>query len=391
LETSKSDSAKQPVQTVEIRKTKFEEMVESLGVIQDRIVYGDRGAIQEQEEQFIRIAEEFDRMDASKPVVSPDFGAVLVYALSGGEPDVLERFVKVWPPSDTEKNLVEGVRQYVQGNAEESLRLLDPLKPLMLDARLTGPVALAKASLYTPHDFDKASDALDIVRLAEPHTALEEAAIRRQIVLFFDQKKASRVINLAAHYLLRFGKSAHAPKVLNYIGRTFSELEIDDGPSRIAKFNDDLLTIDRALLAEALLSVARGSLSAGKLDNATSSASLCLRLEDASEEQRTRARLYLAVAGAPTEGAANAREILEKISLDALSQDDRDMRAAALRVAASVTKMDGMGEDRAAVGRTNSAESPPETANSNSTIKSVLDRAAGALKSSAEVAFARSQ
>ena len=371
----------------------FEEMVESLRRIQDRVVYGERSALQEQEEQFIRIAEEFDRIDASKPVEPPDFRAVLVYALSGGERDVLERFVTVWPPAEQERNLVEGVRQFIQGNSEESLRLLDPLQPFSLDPHLTGPVALAKASLYAAKNLEKANDALDIARLVEPHTALEEAAIRRQIALLFNQKKSPQAIRLVAEYLRRYGKSAHAPSVLEYTGKIFLELDAGSGAVHISEFNDDLEFVDSNLRAEALLSIAKAALSKGKLDAATSAATLCLHLEDIEEKARERARLYIAVAGAPTESATSAQEVLDQIRPGELSQDDVEMRGAAARVAASVIRPAVAGESQvdSAPSEKGSAEIQTVAPNANLPIKSILERATGALKSSAAAINARIQ
>ena len=320
------------------KKDHIKKLFRQLGRAQDDIAYGVDDALGEQDRVIIEIAEYLDQIDVEDWLSPPDMRAILVYVLSGGEPDILHRVVAARSGTDREQNLAEGILRFAENDADKSRAALESVNPRVLESELMGPVALAKASLYTKVDPNRAIILLDDARLFNPHTAIEEAALRREIPLLLARGETRRGMMLTASYLRRFGKSAYRQLFLEDFSKAFvAKVSADDGVA----VRDLDVSIGRAasnVRAETALAVAREALVKGRLKLAKAAAETTLDVADAPADQHDRARLYVAAAEAPTEQARAAADRLKALESKSFSDDDSKLRAAASDVATSVMR-----------------------------------------------------
>lgn len=325
------------------RNVSLKAKIKSLGAAQDRNAYGDKSAPGAQDNLFEEILEEYDGIDFAKTPVLPDFDDILVYVLSGGEPDVLQKFVDNADAPSSQKVLAKGVLSFVNGEGKESLEQLSSVQLMALSPQLIGPMALARASLEAAADTETAMEFLDIARLSSPHTAVEEAAIRREVLLLLRRNDIRRGLMLMADYLGRYSKSAFRPGFVAEFAEALVENDKSDGRDNVAEFYEAIEALESEVQSDVLLAVARGFLGKGKLEAVKSIASDCLKSATVSEQAKTRAKLYLAAADAPSVRAETSASTLAELSRTGpdLSKEDTEIRRAAVEIANSVIAVAG--------------------------------------------------
>ncbi|MEQ1715879.1 MAG: hypothetical protein ABL907_07835 [Hyphomicrobium sp.] len=319
-----------------VRNNTIGKLVRELGEIQDRIAQGQPDALVEQQRQFSVLADEFDKIDAGNWQSMPNTDDILIYVLSGGEPDVLRRFVRTASPDASEKRIVDSVLNFVEQNDKESLASFGPMNVLELRPGIAGPVALAKASLLLGTDDKTTSATLDLARLVSPNTAVEEAALRRQIPIVFAQKNFARGLLLMTDYVARYGKSLYAPKFFQSVVPIVVKNDTSDGTKFIDEFADAVEGVDDQVACDVLLSFARTFLAQGRLSAVKAATSWTLKRANASDLSKNRARLYLAAAEAPSEKAGEVAATLGRFNDSALSEEDQGIRRVAGDIASSV-------------------------------------------------------
>ncbi|MEQ1718266.1 MAG: hypothetical protein ABL907_20175 [Hyphomicrobium sp.] len=317
------------------RNARIKGMIRQLGLTQDRIATGQKSSVDEQHAILAKLVDEFDDADSENWQNPPDVKQVMLYVLSGGEPDVFQRFASSEAGSAKKSPLLDGIQNYVALKPEEARGHLEKISPFTLAPLLSGPFALAKASLYATDEAEKAMALLDIARLSSPHTAIEEAALRRQIPLLLARKELWRALRLTADYVTRFGNSAYADGFYDVVARGLAGADVSDGVQTVTSLSQAIDASDLLPRAKVLLALARASLELGRLDAAKAAAEAVRRLDGVAAEQVSRAVLYIAAAEAPTERAAAVASSLNAVS-SLLSADDAELLAAAKLIATSV-------------------------------------------------------
>lgn len=316
---------------------KLRRLVEDLGDVQDKIVYGDRQALSDQGRLMAEISgtlREFEKRDWD------DYANVrtaFVYVLSGGDYAVLKPLIDSDVLSDADNELAQGIMQFAQGRSSAARKSLSEVDPRSLDVSLVGPFALARSSFYIGHDDAKAIALLDEARLASPHTAIEEAAARREIAILVSTGDKTRAMMLMADYLRRFGKSIYSWKLFHDFAVAVTKRDdLDSG-----KVVDDLVatttTADAKARTSLFLSLAGEGLLRGRIVLAKAAASEVLALKPESADDLDKAMLYEAAAEAPTSRAPDALETLQQISGDRLSDDDVEIHQVAGEIARTVS------------------------------------------------------
>lgn len=329
-------STTKPHAAERVPNTTIGKLVRELGEVQDRIALGKAEALADQQRQFGILADEFDQIDSGNWQSLPKTDDILVYVLSGGEPDVLRRFMAASPPVAAEKRVVESVLHFVDQNSREASASLGELNLLELRSGIAGPIALAKASLLAGTDDKKASAALDVARLVSPHSAIEEAALRRQIPLLFAEKNYARGLQLMVDYVSQYGESLYAPKFYHSVSLIVVQNDKSDGTKFIDGFADAVDGVGDQVASDVLLSFARTFLAQGRLTAAKLTAGRTLMRANASEANKSRARLYLAAAEAPSEKAGEVATALAGFDDRNLSEEDQGIRRVAGDIARSI-------------------------------------------------------
>ncbi|MET0408859.1 MAG: hypothetical protein ABW006_10875, partial [Hyphomicrobium sp.] len=176
-------------------------LVEQLGAVQDRIIRGDRAALEVQSRLLSVIAHEVRSFDSVEWDDYVNRRTSLLFVLSGGDANVLKPLVERTDMNPVDQKLAAGVMNFAEGKPRQARQFFEDIDPRSLDVSLVGPFALARASLYLDDDHARAIDLLDDARLACPHTAINEAATRREIPILLKTGNAPRALMLTVSYI----------------------------------------------------------------------------------------------------------------------------------------------------------------------------------------------
>lgn len=320
------------------RNDNVAQLMHELASVQDAVAYGSKDAIANQRRLTAEIDESFSNFESKDWSLYRNFRAALVFVLSGGEPDIIERaLADNTSVGEADEKLARGIMSFAIGEAKAARTVFDEIDPRSLDTALVGPFALARASLYLEKDPEQAIKFLDEARLACPHTAIDEAAMRREIPLLIAQGSLERAKFLVADYLRRFGKSLYAPKMFRDFAGEMAKSLGQDEEAFVLSLAEQLDTVDPKVIAKFFISIAAEALPHGHLQLAKASAEEVLKLKMAAPEDVARAKLYVAAANAPSPQSAQALTDLRAMGDSGLSLEDAGIREVAQFVAGVVS------------------------------------------------------
>lgn len=309
-----------------------------LGAVQDIVVRGDEGALADQGRllsEISAVVRAFEKPDWDNYAQVRD---TFVYVLSGGDYGVLKPLANDETRHEADRTLAQGIIKYAQGQTSAARKLWADVDPRSVDVSLVGPFALARASLYIGNDDAKAIALLDEARLACPHTAIEEAAVRREIPVLVSKGETQRAMLLLTDYLRRYGRSIYAWKLFRDFSAAAAKRDEFDGRDMVEKLTEATSTADRQSRIDLLLAMAAAALPAGRISLAQAAANEALSLKPDSAEDLDRAMLYQAAANAPSTRAAEALSALRQITADRLTGNDVEIREVAGYIAQTVTQ-----------------------------------------------------
>lgn len=309
-----------------------------LGAVQDIVVRGDEGALGDQGRllsEISAVVRAFEKPDWDNYAQVRD---TFVYVLSGGDYGVLKPLANDETRHEADRTLAQGIIKYAQGQTSAARKLWADVDPRSVDVSLVGPFALARASLYIGNDDARAIALLDEARLACPHTAIEEAAVRREIPVLVSKGETQRAMLLLTDYLRRYGRSIYAWKLFRDFSAAAAKRDEFDGREMVEKLTEATSTADRQSRIDLLLAMAAAGLPAGRISLAQAAANEALSLKPDSAEDLDRAMLYQAAANAPSTRAAEALSALRQITADRLTGNDVEIREVAGYIAQTVTQ-----------------------------------------------------
>jgi chemotaxis protein MotC len=315
-------------------------LVTKLGEAQDRIVHGDRDALDEQNQLLREVGTAIRYFGTSDWDDFANVRTALIYVLSGGDSAVLQPILEGDTLAESDRNLAQGIVDFAKGQATAARKLLSDIDPRSLDVSLVGSFALARAALEIGHDDAKAMSLLDEARLAGPHTAIDEAAARREIPMLVGTGDLARAKILMVDYVRRFGRSVYAWKLYrDYSEAVAGRKEIDEA-AIVTDLADQTAGFDAKARTSLFLDMAAEALQRGKLLMAKSAAAEASKIGSSDAEDIDKAKLYAAAAAAPTMNAPEALKALDQIAADRLSDDDDELRDAADSIAHAVLSAD---------------------------------------------------
>lgn len=321
-------------------------LVEQLGAVQDKIIHGDREALVEQGRLLRDIAHQVRRFGPEDWKDYVNVRTSLLYVLSGGDAHVLGPLIDSNTLGTADQKLAAGIVSFAQGQPRAARKLFMEIDPRSLDVSLVGPFALARASLYLDDNQEKAIELLDDARLACPHTAIDEAAARREIPILIGMGNRDRAIMMTTSYVREFGKSIYAWKLFRDFAEATAKRSDMDDSTMVDKLANSFDDEDMQVASELFIDVAGEALLQGKLKLARAAADRILKAENAAPETLDKARLYRAAAEAPSADAGDALRALNQITADRLSDEDTEIREVAGFIAKSVVGNEmGTGRD----------------------------------------------
>ena len=184
---------------------RFRDDVAVLFTQQDRSATGRADALAQQKSMFSSInkmygdAEKFDATESN-------LHAMTEYVLSGGNPELAERFLERGGLPEKGAGILLGAIHFMRGERDHATKLLTGIDPLRLPPGLVGRIALVQAMLLADDDHRKL-ELLDIAIAAMPGTLVEESALRRWVAAASVADAAPHFWSRAARYLRRFSRS----------------------------------------------------------------------------------------------------------------------------------------------------------------------------------------
>lgn len=322
------------------------QMVRSLQLVQDRIASGDHAALPMQNKLLEMIDARLRAAGRQDFADERNFHAMLVYAMSGGNPATIEAVLLRLQLDKADMTLAEGVLDYLRGRQGEARSALANVDPMTVAPELGAFLALVKASITTTSDAAAASKLFDQARLLGPGTLVEEAALRRSLSLATTLGDADRFLRASSQYVRRYLRSPYASQ--------FADAFIDGIMGMHA-------SIDRKAIEEIVagmdtsqqkfiyLRLARRSAIDGMSGLSAFASQNAERTGDEEKSQSDpRAELYSSLATMTTETVGDVLARLKAIDRERLSENDRRLLEAAEAIAAEMTSIPGRPESAAA-------------------------------------------
>lgn len=312
--------------------------VRALAAVQDQIAQGSASAHAYQTRLVTEIATRFESVPVDVLKEPQNIRAALAFVLSGGDPGVLRRLLRAGTSSDADLKLVKGVLAYAEGKYSEASGHLDDIAARKLDPTLAGRIALVQSILIYKRDLKKAIKLLDDARLLGTGTLVEEAALRRQVVLVAGQADYDRFEQLSNQYFRRFGRSVYAEYFREQFSNAASALDFNASPERLTRLQGVVDTLTKVKRKVVYLMLAEKGIFVGNLPLTKFAARQGSTLSKPGSLDWARCELYEAsalVASAETELAS---EKLAAVRGFPLSGQDASLLKAAVSIAEQVVR-----------------------------------------------------
>lgn len=328
------------------------ELVRALQAVQDGIANGDTAAHGGHIALTRQIGEKFLAADANVWSNAQNGQAVVVYLLSGGGPQIVRKLPR--DKLNVDEKLFNGALAYVEGRQDEARELLKDVKPRTLPSGLGGQVALVQGALFARSEASLAIERLDDARLLLPGTLVEEAALRREILLIGQAEDFDKFEFLTLAYIRHYRNSVYAGDFWQRFssGLTQSSLALDE--RRFARIVTLLEQVDRASRLKLYFAIARSAMVHGRLAVTRLAGERALTLSADASADRERAHFFRGVSRALTDEYDGGVAELKELDRSKLPERDIPLLNATQQLAQDVRKPFAGGSAAA-------AERPPVT------------------------------
>jgi len=304
------------------------QIMRSLERVQDRLVLGDH-ASQPMQRKLIQMADaSFATRESAHFENELNRRALVVYAMSGGNPVTLEAALPLLGKDDPNRTLGEKILFYVNGKPKEAMQAFGSVDPTTYPPDVGMYVALIKGSMMSEAEPANALALLDRARLLAPGTLVEEAALRRSLAAATRLQDATRFARLSEQYVRVYLRSPYASQFADAFVAGIVALQETIDRKRVV----DIVTLmDPEQQKVIYLRIARRAAIDGLVDLAAFAATQAEMLAD-----DPRAELY---AGLSLVTSGKLDEVvgkLDKIDRDSLSDNDRQLLDAANAIAAGL-------------------------------------------------------
>jgi chemotaxis protein MotC len=323
------------------------QIVRSLERVQDRLAGGDHASQPMQRKLLEMIDARFATREGSRFENELNRRALLVYAMSGGNPVTVEAALARLGKDDPSRKLGESILFYVNGKPKEAIDAFASVDPMAYTPDIAMYLALVKGSMLSDVEPGNALALLDRARLLAPGTLVEEAALRRSIAVAATLGDMKRFLRLSEQYVRVY---LHSP----YAGQ-FADAFVA-GVVALNATIDRQGIVDIAALMESeqekviYLRIARRAAIDGYIDLAAFAATHAEGVED-----DPRAELYSSLSSVTSGTVEDVLDKLAKIDRARLSANDQQLLDAAgaitreMSVAPAGTKAAGAATEPAEV------------------------------------------
>ncbi|MBL8577523.1 MAG: chemotaxis protein MotC [Mesorhizobium sp.] len=312
------------------------QIVRSLELVQDRLVLGDH-ASQPMQRKLIQMADaSFATRDSAHFENELNRRALVVYAMSGGNPVTVEAALPYLGKDDPNRRLGEKILFYVNGKPKEAMQAFGTVDPMAYPSNVGMYVALIKGSMMSEADPANALALLDRARLLAPGTLVEEAALRRSLAVATRLEDAKRFVRLSDQYVRSYLRSPYASQFADAFVAGIVALQATVDRKGIV---DIVSLMDPEQQKVIYLRIARRAAIDGLVDLAAFAATQAETIAD-----DPRAELYAGLSLVTSGKVDDVVGKLEKIDRESLSDNDRQLLDAANAIAAGLVAPGGIAD-----------------------------------------------
>lgn len=312
------------------------ELVRSLQAVQDGIARGDTAAHGSHIALIRQVGEKLLATDASVWRNPQNGQAVIIYLLSGGAPQLVRKLPR--DKLNVDERLFDGALAYVEGRQDEARELLKDVNPRAIPSGLGGQVALVQGALFARAEASLAIERLDDARLLLPGTLVEEAALRREILLVGQAEDFDKFEFLTLAYLRHYRNSIYAGDFWQRFssGLTQSSLALDE--RRFARIVALLEQVDRTSRVKLCLVIARAAMLRGRMAVTKLAGERALALSADASPERERAHLFRGAARVIGDEYDGGLAELKAVDRTKLPERDVPLLNATIQLALDVRK-----------------------------------------------------
>lgn len=314
------------------------EAIRTLETLQDRIATGDALAQVAYAKAIPRMGRAFARAKLSTWSDKRNARALIVYLFSGGNAQTVENAISQSAVAPGLGSLYAGAIAYGRGDDETARVLLMPIDVKTVPSGLGGHLALVQATLTARDDPAKAIALLDLARLLEPGTLVEEAALRKEMSLIGATGDLDKFSLLARRYIGAFAHSAYADNFRQLVAQTAMQLGAGDTQEAGGKLARLTAGLDRGERRRLYLAIAREALIAGRTTMAALVGEEARRLTWRNEPDEARALVYFGAATIVGVRYDLGVKALSGVTPDRLDKRDRALQSSALAVSEMIRK-----------------------------------------------------
>lgn len=312
------------------------EMMRALSMLQDQVAAGNAMAQVGQLKMIERMAERFATVDASIWKDKRNARALILYLFAGGNAAAIDGIVDKDDVAKGYDVLFLGAMAYALGDDAKARAALLPIDARNLPSGLGGHLALVQGTLVANQDKPRALQLLDLARLLEPGTLVEEAALRKEMFLLGADGDLDKFSLLARRYERGFGKSVYADNFRQLRIKTAIEIgqvEPPEGNKRLERFLNGVEPRERQAI---YLAVAKSAVLDGRLVTAGFAGAAAARLSDKPDAEQARGNVYFGAATVLGSEYERGLKALEDVDPARLTKRDAALRASALEVAGMI-------------------------------------------------------
>jgi len=305
------------------------QIVRSLELVQDRLAAGDHASQPMQRKLLEMIDATFKSKEGARFENELNRRALLIYAMSGGNPITVESALALLGKDDPNRKLGEKVLFYVNGKPKEALDAFGSVDPMAYPADVAMYLALVKGSLLAEAEPKNALAMLDCARLLGPGSLVEEAALRRSLAVAAALGDAPRFLRLSEQYVSAYLRSPYAGQFADaFVAGVVALHETIDRKAvtgLAAKMDPEQEKV-------VYLRIARRAAIDGFIDLAAFAAT---QAEGVADDPR--AELYSSLSSVTSGKVPEVLDRLSKIDRERLSDNDLQLLDAASAIASGLT------------------------------------------------------
>lgn len=313
-------------------------LVRTLQRAQDEIAQGSHGAYDLQRKLLDHIGNKFIRFPDIVWSDPKNSEAAAVFALAGGDPQVGKWLLEKRNILPKYKVLLEGAVAFASRNYEQASILLAESNPFDFPGHLGGSLALVKAMLVAKKDPKEAAKLFAKSKLLVPGTLIEEAALRRSLVLFKKKEDLPNLVTVSSSYYRQFGRSVFGPVFDDSLAKTVARFEDEDLEPYQEKLSEAVKLNPIGRQKKIYLMFAKNAVISGKVGFARFSSSNASMIAEGDPQSQARADLYLAAASIVTDEPQKALNALGAIDAKILSDDDKKIMMDAANIGTAIAQ-----------------------------------------------------